>query len=68
MVEQAGKQLTIGSGRENEQLLQLAQAVREFDPDVVLTAGGDSYLFPYLIHRAAVNGVLDRFVLWLRRI
>lgn len=63
MVEQAGKQLTIDSGGEGEKLLQLARTVKEYDPDVVLTAGGDSYLFPYLIHRAAVNDVLDSFVL-----
>jgi DNA polymerase, archaea type len=61
--EQEGTQVTIDAVGESEKLLQLAQAVKEHDPDVVLTAGGDSYLFPYLIHRAAVNNILDRFVL-----
>jgi DNA polymerase I len=37
--------------------------VKELDPDIVLTSGGDSYLFPYLIHRATLNNVLDQFSL-----
>jgi len=62
-VTQADKQVNIDSGEEDEKLLQLARTVREFDPDMILTAGGDSQLFPYLIRRATINGVLDRFIL-----
>jgi len=60
---QGDKQRVVGSGEEAEKLLQLVRVIRDFDPDIVLTSGGDSYLFPYLIHRATVGGVLDRFVL-----
>ena len=62
-VTRAGKQVIIDSETEGEKLLCLAKAVKEFDPDIVLTVGGDSYLFPYLIQRAAINDVLDKFIL-----
>jgi DNA polymerase elongation subunit (family B) len=62
-IAQAEKHAVFDSGGEGEKLLQLARAVKEFDPDIVLTSGGDSYLFPYLTRRAVFNDVLDRFVL-----
>ncbi len=60
---QAGKQVVFDSGDEAEKLLQLVETTEAFDPDVILTVGGDSYLFPYFIHRAAVGDVLDKFIL-----
>jgi DNA polymerase I len=62
-VMQADQKATIDGGSEGEMLLQSAAKVKEFDPDVILTSGGDSYLFPYLIHRATENRVLDQFTL-----
>jgi DNA polymerase I len=60
---QAEEHISIASGEEKEKLLQLTKAVKHLDPDVILTSGGDSYLFPYLIQRATLNGVLDKFIL-----
>jgi DNA polymerase elongation subunit (family B) len=37
--------------------------VRELDPDLVFTRGGDSFILPYLAYRAFVNGILDKLVL-----
>jgi DNA polymerase elongation subunit (family B) len=62
-VSQADGRVVIDAADEAEKLLELVEAVKRLDPDVVLTTGGDSYLFPYLIHRASVNNVLDKFVL-----
>jgi len=62
-VTQANKQTRIDSRDEADKLLQLASAVKTLDPDIVLTVGGDSYLFPYLINRATVNKVLAKFIL-----
>jgi DNA polymerase elongation subunit (family B) len=62
-ITQADSQVFIDSGEEKEKLLQLVKAVKEFDPDIVLTAGGDSHIFPYLIRRAMINDVLDEFIL-----
>ena len=57
------KERCIDSGSEAEKLLQLAKNVKELDPDIIITLGGDSYLFPYLTQRATVNNVLGDFIL-----
>ena len=62
-VTQDGKSTLIDQGSEAEKILELVQTVKESDPDLILTAGGDSYLFPYLARRATINDVLNRFVL-----
>jgi DNA polymerase, archaea type len=62
-ITQAETQITIDSGNEDEKLLQLSEAIKELDPDIVLTSSGDSFLFPYLIHRAEENKLLDLFLL-----
>jgi len=54
---------TIDSGCEKDKLLRLVEVVKELDPDMLLTKGGDSHVFPYLARRALVNDVSDRFVL-----
>jgi DNA polymerase elongation subunit (family B) len=63
LVSQEDEEVIIDSGSEGEKLLRLVRVVSELDPDVVLTRGGDSYLFPYLARRAMVNDVLDEFIL-----
>jgi DNA polymerase elongation subunit (family B) len=56
-------EVVINYGDEATKLMQLVCAVNKLDPDVILTQSGDSYLFPYLIHRATENGVVDHFIL-----
>jgi DNA polymerase, archaea type len=64
LLKPSGKsELIIDYGDEATKLLQLVYAIDELDPDVVLSRGGDSFVFPYLIHRAKVNDVLDEFIL-----
>jgi DNA polymerase elongation subunit (family B) len=62
-ITQAEQTITIDSGKEEDKLLNLAKTVKELDPDIILTSGGDSYLFPYLTYRANANGILDKFIL-----
>ncbi|MGD6934782.1 MAG: DNA polymerase domain-containing protein [Candidatus Bathyarchaeia archaeon] len=63
-LKETGKDtVAIDYGDEATKLLQMTYAVKEFDPDIILTRSGDSYLFPYLIHRAAQNDVLDALTL-----
>jgi DNA polymerase elongation subunit (family B) len=57
------KTMVITEGSEADKILELVRTVKEEDPDLIFTHGGDSFLFPYLAYRALVNGVLDRFVL-----
>jgi DNA polymerase elongation subunit (family B) len=56
-------EIVIDYGDEATKLLQLVYAVNKLDPDLILTQSGDSYLFPYLIHRATLNRVIDQFIL-----
>ena len=63
VVTQADRKIVLSSGTEKQKLLQLVSMVKELDPDIILTSGGDSYLFPYLIHRATLNNVLEEFSL-----
>jgi len=58
-----GQEIVVDSGSEKYKLLYIAYLVRKFDPDIILTKGGDSFVFPYLSRRAAVNKILDNFVL-----
>jgi DNA polymerase elongation subunit (family B) len=62
-LESDDKTLVIERGSEAEKILELVSAVKEDDPDIIFTEGGDSFLFPYLTHRAFANSVLDSFVL-----
>jgi DNA polymerase elongation subunit (family B) len=61
VVTQADRKIVLSSGTEKQKLLQLVSVVKELDPDIVLTSGGDSYLFPYLIRRATFNNIVDSF-------
>ena len=49
--------VAIDGGSEADKLLGLAKAMRDADPDFVLTNDGDTFLFPYLIKRAEANGL-----------
>jgi DNA polymerase elongation subunit (family B) len=63
IVECSGEKIVIDEEDEGEKVLKMVEVVREKDPDIVFTRGGDSFLFPYLAHRALVNGVLGKIVL-----
>ena len=57
------EEVILDSGEEGDKLLRIVDTVSRFDPDIILTRGGDSFVFPYLARRALVNSVLERFVL-----
>jgi DNA polymerase, archaea type len=61
---QEGKEgIVIDYGDETTKLLQLVYAINELDPDVIVTSGGDAFLFPYLTQRANINDINAEFVL-----
>jgi DNA polymerase elongation subunit (family B) len=62
-ITQTENEICIDSGEEADKLLHLVKTVRELDPDIIVTSGGDSYLFPYLTQRATLNNVLADFIL-----
>jgi len=63
ILEMNGKRIIIDKGDESEKILEMVEVVKEEDPDIIFTRGGDSFLFPYLAHRALVNGVLRKLIL-----
>jgi len=62
-LETNGKSAVIDKGEESEKILKMVDAVREEDPDIIFTRGGDSFLFPYLAHRALLNDVIGKLIL-----
>ncbi|MEM2567746.1 MAG: DNA polymerase domain-containing protein [Candidatus Bathyarchaeia archaeon] len=58
-----GESTIIDSGDEADKILRMVETVRQIDPDIIYTKGGDSFLFPYLAHKAFANGILDKFIL-----
>jgi DNA polymerase elongation subunit (family B) len=54
---------TLTDRSEPEILLGLVNAVSELDPDIIYTTGGDSFVVPYLYHRAEVNEINSEFQL-----
>ncbi len=62
-LSQEERHVKIDASDETETLLKLSDVVEEVDPDFILTHGGDSHLFPYLVQRAIANRVLDKLIL-----
>ncbi|MDV3294143.1 MAG: hypothetical protein LYZ70_07715, partial [Nitrososphaerales archaeon] len=57
-----GEQVIDGAS-EADDILELVRTVEALDPDFVTTRDGDTFLFPYLIKRAEVNGVSEQLSL-----
>ena len=53
----------IQSGDEVDKIHKLVDTFHDVDPDIVLTEGGDSFIFPYLAERARYRGISDELVL-----
>ncbi len=62
-LEHNGESVTIDRGDEADKILRFVEAVKHIDPDIIFTKGGDSFLFPYLAHRAFANGALEKLIL-----
>jgi DNA polymerase elongation subunit (family B) len=50
-------------GGEEEMIRWISETLDEEDPDILVTAGGDAFVLPYLHHRAILNGVEEELVL-----
>ncbi|MDA4115374.1 MAG: hypothetical protein OK442_02325 [Thaumarchaeota archaeon] len=53
----------LDGGSERDRILGLVEEVRRLDPDLVFTSDGDAFVLPYLVSRAAANGVSERLVI-----
>lgn len=47
-------------GNEGDKILGLVEEVRRLDPDLIFTSDGDAFVLPYLVARAAANGISER--------
>jgi DNA polymerase elongation subunit (family B) len=63
VLEMGDETVVIDSGSEPDKIIHLADAFRKMDPDVILTEGGDSFIFPYLTRRAERHGILSMMIL-----
>lgn len=55
--------VVIDQDDEGEIILRLVETVQKEDPDIIITDGGDSFLFTYLARRALKNNVLSELML-----
>jgi DNA polymerase elongation subunit (family B) len=55
--------VALDSGSEADKIIRLVDEFRKIDPDVVLTDGGDSFIFPYLARRARHHRILRAMIL-----
>jgi DNA polymerase-2 len=55
--------IEIQNESETDMINELTKEVSKFDPDFILTDNGDSFDFPYLIHRAEENNIEDNLIL-----
>ncbi|UCC18862.1 MAG: hypothetical protein JSV62_12240 [Promethearchaeota archaeon] len=49
--------ILIDKADEAETIKTISKVIERLDPDIILTHGGDEFVFPYLVARASVNGV-----------
>ncbi|TXT55543.1 MAG: putative DNA polymerase (Inactivated B2-family) [Promethearchaeota archaeon] len=55
------KRIVIDKADEVENLIQICQIIEKIDPDIILTQGGDEFIFPYLAARASIHGISSEF-------
>lgn len=63
LVSYNGKKKVIEEGDERQKILDLIKTVKQEDPDIIFTHGGDSYLFPYMARRAMITDLLYDLIL-----
>ncbi len=54
---QRKRKIIIDKADEAETIKTISKVIEKLDPDIILTRGGDEFIFPYLVARASVNRV-----------
>ncbi|MFX1419792.1 MAG: DNA polymerase domain-containing protein [Promethearchaeota archaeon] len=54
---QRKRKILIDKADEAETIKTISKVIERLDPDIILTHGGDEFVFPYLVARASVNRV-----------
>ncbi len=58
-----GNETEVDGSDEREKILRFVEVIRESDPDIIVTEGGDSWDLPYLTRRAEMKDVAERLIL-----
>lgn len=61
------EKFSIMGDTELETILKFAYEINRIDPDIILTTGGDQFLFPHLFHRAKANRIETQLLINLNR-
>ncbi len=61
------EEFSISEENELETILEFAYEINRMDPDIILTKGGDQFLFPHLLHRAKANKIENQLLINLNR-
>lgn len=61
------EKFSISEDNELETILEFSYEVNRIDPDIILTTGGDQFLFPHLFHRAKANKIENQVLVNLNR-
>ena len=61
------EKFSISEENELETILEFAYEINRIDPDIILTKGGDQFLFPHLLYRAKANKVENQLLINLNR-
>jgi len=64
---QIQEKFLVSEDTELETILEFSYEVNRLDPDIILTTGGDQYLFPHLFHRAKENKIETQLLINLNR-
>jgi len=51
------KKILVDKADEIDNLKALSKIIEKLDPDIILTCGGDEFVFPYLAARASINHI-----------
>jgi DNA polymerase-2 len=55
------KRILIDMADELENLRKISQVIEKLNPDIILTQGGDEFIFPYLSARASIHKISNEF-------
>ena len=61
------EKFSIMEDTELETILEFAYEINRIDPDIILTTGGDQFLFPHIFQRAKANRIETRLLINLNR-
>ncbi len=67
IIRNDNERILIDTGDEANKILRLVETFQDLDPDIIVTDGGDAFIFPYLTGRANQHGVLDKLILGRER-